>query len=203
MDERRDILKVGVSELQFDDDLSRALAKGGILTKREILERLKPPEPLIRGYIDLASQLQPAGFELTVGEVGRFEGRGVLDSTNTNRRLPSLSRMELGEGERLELNAGAYLVRYNEVVCLPLDLLALLFPRSSLLRSGATIYTAVWEPGYVGRGQGLLLVHNPWGLELFKNARIGQLVFMRLQEPVSEGYSGAYMGEGLQGGESR
>ncbi len=183
--------------MQLDGDLKRMPREGGVLTKQEIQKRIKSPKPLIRGYIDLATQLQPTGFELTVREVNRFEGRGTIDFSNRNRRIPGLGRVEFGEGGCVELSAGAYLVRYNEVVCLPLDLSALIFPRSSLLRSGSTLYTAIWEPGYVGRGQGLLSVYNPQGLELSKNARIGQMVFMRLREPASEGYSGAYMGEGL------
>jgi len=167
------------------------------LTRDDILERIRFPKPLIQDYIDLGAQLQSAGFELTVREVGHLESRGVLDFSNKDRMLPGVRKEEFEGGESVELREGAYLVRYNEVVCLPLDLMALIFPRSSLLRSGATLYTAVWDPGYKGRGQGLLAVHNPKGLKLHRNARIGQLIFIRLGRPVTKGYGGIFMGEGL------
>ncbi|MEM0319986.1 MAG: hypothetical protein QXS67_01040, partial [Candidatus Nezhaarchaeales archaeon] len=71
-------------------------------------------------------------------------------------------------------------------------------PRSSLMRMGATIISALWDPGYEGRGEGLLLVENPYGIILERNARVIQLIFVRLEsEPESE-YRGSYMYEGLR-----
>lgn len=65
------------------------------------------------------------------------------------------------------------------------------------MRSGAILYTAVWDPGYRGRGQGLLNVYNPKGIKLKLNARIGQLVFFRLGKPSMRPYKGFYQKEGL------
>ncbi|MEM3737394.1 MAG: deoxyuridine 5'-triphosphate nucleotidohydrolase [Candidatus Bathyarchaeia archaeon] len=182
--------------MQLYDNTSAPI-RGCALTRREILRRINSQKPLIKGYVDLATQLQPAGFELTVREVSRLRGAGVLDFSNRRRKISDLNEVKLESGAHARLDVGAYVVRYNEVIHLPLDLLALVFPRSSLLRCGATLYTAVWDPGYVGRGQGLLSVHNPHGLELFKNARICQMIFFKLIEPASKGYKGAYMKEGL------
>jgi dUTP pyrophosphatase len=74
--------------------------------------------------------------------------------------------------------------------------MALARPRSSLLRCGVTIETAVWDAGYSGRSQALLVVHNPSGFHLQKNARVLQLVFFRLTGE-TEGYQGKYQRENI------
>jgi len=170
---------------------------GSILSGGEIRRLIQSSQPLVSGYIDLERQLQPAGFELTVAEVFAFKGSGSLGFKDEDRRLPPFRPIRLSAERFTRLPPGAYLVRYNEVVRLPPNLLALIFPRSSLMRSGAILYTAVWDPGYHGRGQGLLNVYNPHGFKLKLNARIGQLVFIRLSRPASRPYRGAYQREGL------
>ena len=68
-------------------------------------------------------------------------------------------------------------------------------PRSSLLRSGITMETAVWDPGYHGRSEAMLVVNNMHGAFLKKNAKIAQLIFIRLEEEAKELYDGVYKGE--------
>ncbi|HEX9269542.1 MAG TPA: deoxyuridine 5'-triphosphate nucleotidohydrolase, partial [Candidatus Limnocylindria bacterium] len=85
---------------------------------------------------------------------------------------------------------------YMERVNLPADLMAFARPRSTLLRSGVAIHTAVWDAGYSGRGEGLLSVLDPRGYRLQRVARVVQLVFLRLASAVGEGYRGRYHGEG-------
>lgn len=97
----------------------------------------------------------------------------------------------------MKLKKGAYKVVYNEVVDIPEDCAGLAFPRSSLLRCGAFIHCAVWDPGYRGRSESLLIVENEKGLRLKKNARLVQLVFMKLEEKAKSLYSGKYKGENL------
>ena len=173
------------------------MVEASILSHEEILRRIRSPKPLIRGYIDLEKQLQPAGFELTVSEVLRFKGRGRLGFKDEDRRLPEFEEVKLSEDRFRRLPRGVYLVRYNEEVWLPEDILALILPRSSLMRCGVILYTAVWDPGYHGRGQGLLNVYNPYGFELKLNSRIGQMVFFKLSRPARKLYRGAYQREGL------
>jgi len=94
-----------------------------------------------------------------------------------------------------DLHRGGYVITYRERVNLPNDLIALVHPRSSLLRSGVTIHGAVWDPGSSGRGEGLLSVHNSRGYRLQRGARVAQLVFFRLSSPTDEPYRGRYHGE--------
>ncbi|HVA23775.1 MAG TPA: deoxyuridine 5'-triphosphate nucleotidohydrolase, partial [Chloroflexota bacterium] len=97
----------------------------------------------------------------------------------------------------LHLAPGFYMIQLNEAVRLPLDIMALGRPRSTILRCGAALHTAVWDPGYAGKSECLLTVHNPAGIELQKDARVMQLVFFRLEQPAETGYAGRYQGENL------
>jgi dUTP pyrophosphatase len=90
---------------------------------------------------------------------------------------------------------GPYLVRFNETVNLPPDVMAYARPRSSLLRSAVALHTAVWDAGYSGQGVALLVVYNLDGFVLQRDARIVQLVFHRLERSTSAGYEGAFQGE--------
>ena len=65
-------------------------------------------------------------------------------------------------------------------------------PRSSLLRMGVTVETAVWDAGYRGRSEALLIVYNSAGFYIKKDARVVQLIFMRMENAVQQGYSGRY-----------
>jgi len=70
-------------------------------------------------------------------------------------------------------------------------------PRSSLNRCGVSIHSAVWDAGYSGRSQSLLVVYNPLGFRLHRNARLLQLVFFYTSGGVGKGYSGQYQNENL------
>ena len=170
---------------------------GNPLNREEIAQSLEGNPPLIQGYVELESQLQPNGFDLSLREVARFNTPGRLGASDADRILPETEALPFdGEGW-LELPQGSYLITFNEVVNLPPDMMALGRPRSSLLRSGVALHTAVWDAGYRGRSQSLLTVHHPDSFRLQRNARLAQLVFFRLATPPEQGYQGRYQGEGL------
>jgi len=173
-----------------------------ILTRDEILAHLQASPPLIEGLIDAQVQVQPAGVDLTVREVYEFTSCGSIDFTNEERVLSDLRPVPFSPDGWARLRPGAYLIRYNEVVSVPLDVVAVGRPRSSLLRMGAFVVTAVWDPGYRGRGVSLLIVANPHGVRIKRNARVVQLLFIKLSGRTVP-YEGAYMGEGLAGDISR
>ena len=170
---------------------------GGVLSREGILELIKAPEPLVDGYLDLDAQLQPNGFDLTLREVLQFASAGGTGSVRGPSVLPQYEGIPFDSDGYLHLSAGAYLVTFNEVVGLPRHIMALARPRSSLLRSGVAIHTAVWDAGYRGRSQVLMTVYNPPGYRVAKGARLLQMVFMYLARPVEEGYVGRFQGENL------
>jgi dUTP pyrophosphatase len=170
---------------------------GGALGREAILARLSGDQPLVSGYLSLEDQLQPNGFDLSVAQVSELTGPGALGRTNADRVVPDARPLGFDGDDWLELTPGMYQVLFNEIVALPNDLMALGRPRSSLCRCGATLGTAVWDAGYTGRSTSLLVVTNPAGLRLARDARVLQLVFFTLDTPTAEGYSGVYQGENV------
>ncbi|MDP9265002.1 MAG: deoxyuridine 5'-triphosphate nucleotidohydrolase [Chloroflexota bacterium] len=161
----------------------------------EELRRALAAEPPLVEDLHVVTQLQPGGIDLRVERVHRFVSAGVLGG-DPIRQPASREDVTFDRDGWWELPSGAYVIGYREKVNLPNDVMALAQPRSSLLRSGVAIHSAVWDAGYSGRGEGLLSVMNPHGYRLQRGARVLQLVFYRLAVPASDGYRGRYLGEG-------
>jgi len=142
-------------------------------------------------------QFQPAGVDLSAKEIFEFEAEGSIDGDNSKRKLPGGKKIEWGQEGSLKLMPGAYKVIFNEIVSIPMDAAAIARSRSTLLRCGAAMQTAVWDPGYKGRSEALLIVSNKHGLVVHKDAKLAQLVFIRLEGKVKEGYAGKYQNENI------
>lgn len=123
----------------------------------------------------------------------RFGAAGVLGVHE--RALPAREEVAPDADGWFDLPPATYGIRYVETVILPTDCGGLCFPRSSLLRMGLIVPTAVWDAGYRGRGESLLVVTNPHGVRLQRNARIAQLVVFRLTSSTTA-YAGRYQDEG-------
>jgi dUTP pyrophosphatase len=167
------------------------------LSKQDIyrlLQQQKPP--LLEGFINVDEQVQPNGVDFTLREVFMLQSSGQIGIKNSQRRVSDLAPLVFDGLDFVDLVPGVYIITYNEVVHLPRDVMALASPRSSLLRCGVSVATAVWDAGYSGRSQSLLVVYNPQGFRLQRNARIVQLVFLQLTQK-TEGYGGAYQGENI------
>ena len=152
---------------------------------------------LVESMIDPETQTQMCGVELTLQKIERFLTAGAVAFDNKERKLPETEPLNFDEMGWIELPAGSYLVTFNEIVNIPKDVTAMARARSTLLRCGATLETALWDPGYRGRSQSLLVVYNLQGLKLKKNARLMQLVFLRLENEAEKLYSGKYQGENI------
>jgi dUTP pyrophosphatase len=164
----------------------------GALSAGEIAALLAASPPLVEGLTSAALQLQPNGLDVCVESIWR--PTGALRLGQDIRQAPARSRLDWSESGWLHLPAGAYVARLLETVNLPLDIMALGFPRSTLLRSACGVVNAVWDAGYRGRSEVLLAVWNPAGLQLQRGARILQLVFFRLTSR-TQAYSGVYQRE--------
>ncbi len=164
------------------------------LAKEELRRLIDSKPSLLSNYQNLDEQIQPNGIDLTLKEVFTLEGSGIIPVDNANRALSALAPLPFDDSGLIRLGPGNYLITYNEVVSLPKDVMALGRTRSSLLRCAAAIHTAVWDAGYSGRSQSLLVVYNHDGISIEKNARLLQLVFFRLGSP-TEGYCGIYQNE--------
>jgi dUTP pyrophosphatase len=167
-----------------------------VLSGQEIRRLLKQEPPLVEAWIDLEAQLQTNGFDLTLREVALPQSAGKITVADSQRVVSELAPLVFDGLDYIELVPGTYIITYNEIVHLPKNIMALGRPRSSLLRCGVNIGTAVWDAGYSGRSQSLLVVYNPRGFRLQRNARLIQLVFFELTGE-TEGYQGAYQGENI------
>ncbi len=167
-----------------------------VLSKQDIHRLLQREPPLIEGGIDLEAQVQPNGIDLTLREVSMLQSSGRIAIKDSQRQVSDLAPLVFDGLDFIDLVPAAYIILYNENVHLPKNVMALATPRSSLLRCGVTVNTAVWDAGYSGRSQSLMVVYNPQGFRLQRNARIVQLVFFQLTGQ-TEGYNGIYQRENI------
>jgi dUTP pyrophosphatase len=158
------------------------LLSGDEIQRRQLVELL-----------DGAASVQPNGVDLSLDAVWRFSANGTLG--RADRLLAPREELSFDTEGWIALPLGTYGIRYREAVNLPADSGGLCFPRSSLLRMGVYVPTAVWDAGYRGRGEGLLVVENPHGVRLQHAARIAQLVLFRLTESAQATYAGRYQDE--------
>ncbi|HIP83983.1 MAG TPA: deoxyuridine 5'-triphosphate nucleotidohydrolase [Methanothermococcus okinawensis] len=136
------------------------------------------------------TQVQQCGIDLRVGKIFKIEGEGVLDYSNEKRKLPQYREIFSSQEDiKISLDMGVYLIKVADRIEVPRDTCALVYPRSSLLRMGCTLHTAVHDPGYEGYPEYLLDVKNP--ITLYRYARIAQILFIRCSGVVGT-YCGIY-----------
>lgn len=168
-----------------------------MLSHDELFSLINNKPPLVENMINPDIQVQPNGIELTLKRVEIHEGSGSVAFDNSERKLPQTRAIDFDDEGWLHLPKGSYKIVFNEIVNIPKNIAAIAKPRSSLLRCGATVETAVWDAGYSGRSESLLVVFNENGFKIKKDARVLQLLFFRLGEEVSKGYAGRYQNENI------
>lgn len=167
------------------------------MLNREQIKDLIKKKKLLENFIDLEIQLTPNGFDLTVEKIFEFESAGFLDFSNSERVVPKGKEIKPKKRKIKDkygwwnLKKGVYKIRTNEKVNLPKDLIALAFSRSSLLRMGGFTQVGVWDAGFEGKSEFILTVGNPKGIKIKQNARIAQMVFIKITK-TKHGYNGIY-----------
>ena len=167
----------------------------GALGKQSLLNRINSSVPLISEYLDLSAQIQQNGFDCTLRQIEVFKTPARIGTDNVDRQLPDTETLFPDTDGYYGLDTGPYLVTLNEIVNIPNNLMALAKPRSSLLRSGISIHTAIWDAGYSGRSQCLMVNNTGSRFQIKQDSRILQMVFLYLDSNVQEGYSGIYQHE--------
>ncbi|MFH1442598.1 MAG: deoxyuridine 5'-triphosphate nucleotidohydrolase [Candidatus Micrarchaeota archaeon] len=167
-----------------------------LLSKHEIRERIEK-EKLISNFINLDEQLQPAGFDLTVGKIFSFKSAGAFDFDNKERKMSEVEELKADENGWWDLKSGIYKIRFNEEVKIPTDIAGTNILRSSLMRSGCLMHHGFWDPGYHGKGETAIFVANEHGIKLKKNAKVTQLIFHKLSEETRVGYGGIHHKENV------
>jgi dUTP pyrophosphatase len=162
-----------------------------ILSGSEIINR-----GIVSG-IQSEKQIQPAGVDVTVGKIFRIVGKGQVDYDNRERKIAEREEVKFDENGWADLKPGTYIIVINELVNLPKTCIGLGKPRSSITRNGCSIETALWDPGYHGKSEVLLVVYNSQGIKIKRGARIMQMVFLENSEELGE-YTGVYKGENVE-----
>jgi dUTP pyrophosphatase len=198
-------VKAGPPNLPDDFSPSKPLSKM-ILPGRSLASKI------VQAIRSSTLQIQPCGIDLTLKSVSRWSSYGVVDFDNSRRVKCPTKKLSFSthhhtdqpahfsddeshesQNDFVFLTTGSYLVEFNETVDIPLDLMGQLYVRSSLFRAGALVSAGLMDSGYRGAVGGLLQVVNPHGLRLYRDAKLAQVVFHQMAEPV-EGYRGQYQG---------
>jgi deoxycytidine triphosphate deaminase len=142
--------------------------------------------------VDSGEQKQPAGFDVTVSNIQSFPQSwftlGIEKGENS-----VLVQVPVSDNSYFDLSPGAYFVELNEITTIPPDAIGILLPRSTLLRNGLDVRTALFDPGYSGQPKVMLVCHRPVRIQKF--SRIGQLIILKSDREFSSKYSGRYQGE--------
>ena len=159
-----------------------------ILTGQQIFE-----QKLVTGLKDADGQIQPCGIDFTLKKIAIWTSAGCLDFDNSKRLLSETKTINFDKAGKVILKKGGYLVEFNEVVTLPNNVMATVQTRSSLFRCGAAFVAGVIDPGYHGVIGGLLQVWNEQGIILYKDAKLVQWVFAKLDQNSDKEYQGRYL----------
>jgi dUTP pyrophosphatase len=165
------------------------------LKDKDIAAALEQQPPLVEGVTDLANQLQPNGIDLTVAAIVRVVGAAHVGFSSDETRPAPAEALEFDADGWLFLPRGNYRARLAERVNIPPDIVGFARARSTMIRNGISVNTAIWDSGYSGYSEVGLVVHNEHGLYLKRGARILQMYFFQLDDAVDKAYNGRYQGE--------
>ncbi len=136
-------------------------------------------------------QKQPAGFDVTISKVHLYS-KLIYTLSIQKTDNSELEEIHPKDGY-FDLGIGAYLIELNEITTIPRDSIGILLPRSTLLRNGLDIRSALFDPGYSGQPKVMLVCHRPAKVERF--SRVGQLIILRSDGEFARQYTGKYQGE--------
>ena len=166
---------------------------------------ITPKNAKERGYIhnfrDENTQKQQAGFDLSLESVFQFSSEGAVDFDNKERKIANCRKIEY-ENSWVKLGKGVYKITLNEKFKMPPDAAGFCLTRTTMLRNGAYLVSGLWDPGFEGKVEMLLVVENPFGISLKEHARVGQIFFIRMEGNAESLYSGIYKNLEDKGGAS-
>lgn len=170
-----------------------------------ILELVKLEEKLLEGLGERElTNPEGVGLDLRLGSIhkivkgGAFieaDGGGGLGKRKgvTTKEIASFKKNIKKQKEAVIKPGEYYLVQTIEKVNTPLDLMPLVFPRSSLFRAGLLLLNSKTDPGYKGNLTMGLVNLSPFSVKLQMGARICNMVFFRI-EGKTVSYRGQHQG---------
>ena len=167
-----------------------------ILGPKELLRLVKKVK-LVEGLSERElTNPEGAGFDLRLGEVYKISGSAFLGETH--RKTPDIKLVKSYDPTKktsIKIKPGDFfLVKTIEKINLPLNLSAVIIPRTTTFRSGLFIRTGPIQPGYSGELTFGLKNEGPITVEIEMGARFVHLIFSEIK-----GGGSAYRGQ-WQGG---
>jgi len=124
----------------------------GIKKLHELVEKNKLVEDLCDREM---KNPEGAGFDLRMGEVYELSGDGFLGveerQTPESKSVAKYNPEKIDDGNFFIFEPGKYyLIKTIEKVNLPVDVSGIIFPRTTLFRSGLGLFNGIVQPGYCG-----------------------------------------------------
>ncbi len=166
-----------------------------ILGPKELL-RLVKTKKLVEGLSERElTNPEGAGFDLRLGEVYQISGSAFLGETH--RKTPEIKLIKKYDQKKtysLKIKPGEfYLVKTIEKINLPIDLSAVIIPRTTTFRSGIFIRTGPIQPGYQGELTFGLKNEGSVTVTIEMGARFVHLIFHEIKGSGSQ-YRGQWQG---------
>ena len=133
------------------------------------------------------------GFDLRLSGLHTIQGPGslLIETRQTSKATP----LEPDSDGIFNLDPKRwYLATTMETMNLPANMAGVIFPRSTLFRSGVELHTSITPPGYAGPLTFGLLVSHSEGFRIALGARFCHLVLMQVRKGATK-----YRGQWNQG----
>lgn len=166
----------------------------------KLLLKLVKTQKLVEGLSERElTNPEGAGFDLRLGEVYRIKGEAFLGETH--RKTPDIESVAKFKNQKskfknnvIKIKPGDfYLVKTIEKINLPINLSAVIIPRTTTFRSGIFIRTGPIQPGYQGELTFGLKNEGPATVTIEMGARFVHLIFHEIKGGGSQ-YRGQWQG---------
>jgi deoxycytidine triphosphate deaminase len=159
-----------------------------MLTAKQILDQ---------GIVIPSEYSKPAqvGIDLSLASVHKCLGGSVVlkDMTLIDPELFIERETTSVDGRDCwVLDPGTYAITFNEGCKIPANAAAFIIHRSSLYRTGTSIVSPVWDPGFETEQMGTVMIVNV-KLIVEKNARVAQMIVHETKED-ADLYNGQFQG---------
>jgi deoxycytidine triphosphate deaminase len=164
-----------------------------IISPKQLLKLVKSKK-LVEGLSERElTNPEGAGFDLRLGEVYKISGKAFLGETH--RQTPDIESVAVfGKHKSIKIKPGDFfLVKTVEKINLPLDLSAVILPRTTTFRSGLFLRTGPVQPGYQGELTFGLKNEGPITVEIEMGARFAHILFHEIKG-VGSKYRGQWQG---------
>ena len=164
-----------------------------IISPRELLKLVKK-QKLVEGLSERElTNPEGAGFDLRLGEVYKISGKAFLGEIH--RQTPDIESVaKFGKDKSIKIKPGDFfLVKTIEKINLPINLSAVILPRTTTFRSGLFLRTGPVQPGYGGELTFGLKNEGPITVEIEMGARFAHVLFHEIKG-VGSKYRGQWQG---------